>query len=261
MATLLVLILTIAAPGAAAQDAVRAGPAEAGAESPRQREGREHFERGVEAAQNDDWESAREAFGRAADLTGRAPVLLNLARAEAETGRYIDAARTYGVFLARVERGDAEAGRYAHLARAGLEQVLADTPRIVVSITALAVGDVLTIDGEPARTDQDEHLVDAGVHDVVLTRGGGASQRRAVISAEGEVRTVAFDAPPAPASIADDGARESPSIWARPWLWLGVGAVVAIGVVIAVFFATSGGQEEEEPYVGDLGPGMITIGM
>ena len=51
----------------------------------------------------------------------------------------------------------------------------------------------------------------------------------------------------------DDGG----GLLTSPWLWIGVGIVVAGGVTVAVAMSASGG--EPDLYRGSLGPGAVTF--
>jgi tetratricopeptide (TPR) repeat protein len=56
------------------------------------------FREGIDAAHASRWDEAEERFQRSYDLSGHAPVLLNLAAAQAERGRLREALDTYARF-------------------------------------------------------------------------------------------------------------------------------------------------------------------
>ena len=71
---------------------------------------------------------------------------------------------------------------------------------------------------------------------------GGEQQQLSIVLQAQSAPELATGAPPA---------KDDDTIWASPWLWTGVGAVVAGGIVTAILL--SSGSEDVKPIAGDIG--------
>ncbi len=218
---------------------------------------REQFERGVAAAQSGRWADAREAFARAYDLHPHPTTLLNLAGAEAETGRVVAAAEHYRKVV-RDAAVTAEERAAAEQALARVEKRAARV-RVVVDGRRLAA-DRVEIDGAAiASAAVGEDLpIDPGEHAAVLKRNGAEVARRGFALREAESRTVSLDAPAPPATPAPATAETSGGgLLASPWFWAAVGVVVVGGTFATVCAAGAcSGSGGAHPATGNAGPNI-----
>ena len=152
------------------------------------------FDQGVEAARQDRWNDARAAFERAYALSPRSVVLINLAGAQANTGRLTEAAANYRRILAD-ESPDTAPFRSA--AAGVLPSLEARIPRIRLHGVAVRPDDVVAVDGETVPFDRREapQLVDPGAHTITVARGGLQRARVTVSVSEGESHDVSLTVP------------------------------------------------------------------
>ncbi|MFK7991839.1 MAG: hypothetical protein AB8I08_37830 [Sandaracinaceae bacterium] len=219
---------------------------------------RELFRSGIDAAEAERWSEARIDFERAYELAPRPSTLFNLANAQIELGDLVGAATSYRLFLDTATSGPAQAYREdAETALSEIEPRIAD---VTVSLSRTVEGDALEVDGAPAPVDVLIPM-NPGSHHLSVRRGSEVVGELDLVLVEGEERgvtmpvrapeTVLDVTPPPPAEPAED-------IAASPWLWVGIGAGLAViaAVVIGVVFATSGA---EPPYEGNFGPGTVSF--
>ena len=229
---------------------------------------RQLFQSGLRHARQGEWEDARGDFERSYDIAPVPTTLLNLAGAQVQTGQLVAGAESYRRFLSRATSG--RAARYREQAETALAAVEERIPRLVIGAHGIREGDLLMVDdAEVSQGVMGMPLpVDPGEHTLRVVRNGEPVAEERVTLAEGEEKRVALDVP-APAELPtvaeaspsepssvplEDAPGEGGSLLASPWLWTGVGAAVVGAVVIALVLASGG---EEEPYVGNLGPGMV----
>jgi hypothetical protein len=253
-----------------------AGAAVAAGDDPAQR----LFSAGVEAARENRWADAREAFERAYGLSQRPVVLINLAGAEVRTGRLTEAANDYR----RIVEGDPspETSAFRKAAADMLPSLEARIPRIQLHTSGLGAADVVEIDGEeiPSGRLEQPHLIDPGSHVVVVKRSGVERARVSFSVAEGESHDISVpvpldsltlspltpsapEAPPTSAAGVDlelGPDRTSPpparrSVWRSPWLWTAI-AAVAVGTTVATLVAV---RSHDQAFSGNLSPGTITV--
>jgi hypothetical protein len=277
--TLLVALLLAAfglVPRAHAQD-VAASPAtaEAAPSASQIALARRLFVEGVEAAEARRFDEARAAFERSYALSGREVTLLNLAHVLAESGKLVAAVDTYRRFFARADaETQARHGEDARAALVALELRLASLTIVVRNVRA---DDVVQLDeGTIAQEGLGlEVPVDPGPHTVDVRRGSVSCARRTVRLAERERGDVELDAscPPPPEEVARlaaveaeaqavrerEAVRVASERSTRAWTWVGIGAGVlaAAGVAVAVVFLAQ--PDPIPPYVGNFGPGTITL--
>jgi hypothetical protein len=215
-----------------------------------------------------DAQGALDLFRRAYERLPSPRVLVNVATALGELHRDVEAADAYARVLA------APAGEIPDDMRREVESALAAVEARLgkVRVTVNADGAALTIDGDacgtsplaaPVRVAPGHHVVRAALE-------GGPPVEAAVDVAAGETASVSLApstapvAAPTPATSQPDlsvspetaapavprpepqRTEASGSIWGRWWLWAGVGAVAAGGVVAAVLLS-SGGSDSGEP--------------
>ncbi|GAB4205875.1 MAG: hypothetical protein OHK0013_22030 [Sandaracinaceae bacterium] len=226
---------------------------------------REQFRAGVQAAQEERWHDAADAFQRSYELSPRPLTLLNLAGAYAQTGRLVEAVEAYRMFL--MERQGVSARMRAD-AEAQLADIEPRVPRARISVLGIQEGDVVRLDEYELSTASLEQPlpVNPGAHTVALEREGHEPIVVTFEGRESDVTAVLVDArapEPAPDERGTTGlgrgsvAPPSPgrSIVEEPAFWIVVGSVlVAGGVVTGVVLGT-----QSAPTVGNLPPGQIAI--
>jgi hypothetical protein len=230
------------------------------------------FNQGVEAAHENRWSDAREAFERAYHLSARPVVLINLAAAEVRTGRLKEAADNYR----RILQGDSspETSQFRKAAADVLPSLAARIPRIRLHTSGLGGTDVLEIDGDeiPSEQIEEPHLVDPGPHVVAIKRSGSERLRVSFSVAEGESHEISIPAPLDPVNLnapevlppfvpgaeLDTGQSGGPSrarrpLWKSPWFWTAIVAAIA-GTTVATVLVV---RNRDQPFSGNLG--TITV--
>lgn len=224
---------------------------------PPQQAAREHFDAGVTAARRGDWNTARLEFARAHELYPKASILLNLAGAQRNSGKYVAAAASYRALL-QVGAGELTAAE-REAARRALEETEEHVAHVRVTVENDEPGDRLSVD-RSEHTDWSEAIqLDPGDHVAALVRDGEEKATIAFSLRDGEARTLQLIAPRRSAVLneregVDDRRRassRSSSVFASPWFWVGVGVVVAGAAVTACIVA--GCADGPSPYSGDLG--------
>ena len=125
---------------------VYARPATAQDTNARTEEARQLFRQGVSAARGENWQLALTRFQAAYERAPRSAILLNIATAQAQTGRPVDAASSYERYLAALGR-DARGQRGAQ-ARAALEQVRSQIATLQVELEQGLPGDEIRVGGQ-----------------------------------------------------------------------------------------------------------------
>lgn len=209
--------------------------------------------RGLEAARAGEWDEAREAFSRAYALAPRPLILLNLASAQAQTGRLVAAADGYRRVLASDDEDVTESHRRD--ARRSLASLVRRLPRVTLAPSGHAPTDSVELD-ERAVEPNVPIEVDPGGHVAALRRGSDVLVRRSIELAEEERVTVALAAPGAadPLGPAPPAAARSPL--RSPVLWVAVGAA-AIGVIVIAARVAGGGGAQ--PHRGTLDPPVLEL--
>jgi len=219
------------------------------------------FRQGIAAAREDDWETARRHFARSYGIAPRESTLLNLAGAQAQTGRLVDAAESYRRFI-REASGRSE--RLVPRAREALEELEPRLAHLTITAPSATDGDAVTLDDDelPRAALGVELPVDPGAHHVAWARSGARLDEQRVELAEGEHRAVTLEVASGPATASvppealvadppdDDGGDDTALIVG---LTLGGVAAVAIGVIVGVVVAV----DSAGPHQGDLGMGVV----
>ncbi|MCB9595318.1 MAG: hypothetical protein H6719_21545 [Sandaracinaceae bacterium] len=218
------------------------------------------FEEGVAALEEGRFEDARERFERSYGLVPRASTLLNLATAQAELGQIVEAIETYRRFIAEASGRDA---RHRRDAEAMIDELQPRVASVDLTIPDREPGDVVRLDGRDLPTAAlDVALpMSPGSHRLVVRRDGVEIGAVELVLVDGERRSVevALHPPPPAVEVPIEVAPPPPEDDSGLVIGLGVGigvAVVAIVVGVALGVALSSG---EEPFVGNLGPGMVTF--
>jgi tetratricopeptide (TPR) repeat protein len=181
---------------------------------------------GVAFAEQNRWEEALVAFRRAHALSPQPATLLNVAGAEAQTGRLVAATESYRRLLRTPGLSDGLRG----VARTALAAAELRVARLRISVDRRGPGDRVLLDGRALITAElgGDVPVDPGAHTLLLERDGVTRARSRVALREGETRAISLRAP-APAE-----AERSRSLFASPWFWATVGVVVTGGTIAAV---------------------------
>lgn len=266
-------------------------PGGGGAAQPSENEialARQLFREGVAAAGEGQWERARIAFQRAYELYAHPITLLNLAGAQAQTGRLVQGTESYRRFLREATTG-APAAHRADAERA-LREIDTRVPKMRLEIDGLdQETDVILLDEREVSFAalEAELPVDPGAHVLVIRRGEEEVNRETFSIAERQVREVrvTITAPriePIPdaeeldeeevavermrneelrrqlaqSEEARRRARDDSTIFESPWFWTIAGVVLVGGGVTAGILLQ---PDDPEPFRGNLNPGTIVI--
>ena len=226
---------------------------------------------GIEAAKSRDWITARARFARAYEIQPLPLTLYNLAAAQEKTGQYVEADRSYRIFLRETTEGESVDFRKAATERRG--ELRKKIAFVVIRAEKIAPQDVLQIgDQEIAQAVLGESIpTNPGTFLVRVLRGGEAVASETVRLQEGDSRVVTLEvpplpeappalveassAPPPPALVRTEGQvpeeeeeKESSGVWSSPVFWVIVGGVALAGAGTGVYFAT----RPESPYESTL---------
>jgi hypothetical protein len=251
--------------------AAAAPPIAHGAASSKDEGAQQAFRAGVDAARQEHWAEARGLFEKAYALSPRPVVLINLAGAQARTGKLIDAARNYRSILD--DESSPETSSFRKAAAEILPALEARIPRVRLRPSGLTPVDVIHIDDDPVELQAvgSGHPLDPGEHTLVVRHEGAERARVLFTLTERELRYITLPLPamkqprPAPALLATEGDEQvfpggRDSATARPWwksrlTWAAVGVVVA-GVAVTTFFLI---ERTPGPFVGNISPGSIEV--
>lgn len=241
------------------------------------------FREGVEAARQSHWPEARSSFEQAYALSPRPVVLINLAGAQARTGRLIEAAKNYRRIVE--DSASAETAPFRKAASEVLPELEQRIPRIRVHPSGNTEADTFQIDGldVPAANLPGPLSLDPGQHTLAVNRAGAERARVLFSLAEREEREIPLALPPVVALIPPQAVPPSPQSspdldlgtelgnpptaeaarrperhwWASPWTWGTIGAVVVVAATSAALLYTY--DHREQPYSGNVPPGSIVI--
>src|ERR1041384_3814789 len=125
-------------------------------------------QQGLKAAQDKNWEVARERFEQSYALDPRPLTLFNLAVAQEHPGKLLAARESYAAFLEQAPPGEHETFR--KIARDAIPALDKAIPTLRIRATGLAASDVVEVDGQDATIDAAIPL-DPGSHTVAVRRG------------------------------------------------------------------------------------------
>lgn len=223
---------------------------------------------GIEAAKSRDWVKARENFERAYEIQPLPLTRYNLAAAQEKTGQYVEADRSYRIFLRETTEGEYENFRQAATKRRiKLRERIA---YVVVRAPGLVAGDTLMVgEQELSAAVLGESLPsNPGVVQVRVLRAGAAVASASARLGPGDSRVIELTVPP-PAALPSVAAPAPPpgapspaltasapppedddgSVFGSPWFWTAVGVVVAAGAGTAAYFYT----RPDSPFESSLG--------
>jgi hypothetical protein len=230
------------------------------------------FRAGVDAARQEHWVDARTAFEKAYSLSPRPVVLINLAGAQARTGRLTEAAKNYHRILE--DESAPETVSFRRAAADVLPALEARIPHVRLRPSGLTPTDIIQIDGEPVEIEAvgSGHPLDPGEHTLVVKHGVIERARVLFTLAERELRYIALPLPALvlqPSPPLDGPIIESPdeappgpgerrsrrSWWKSPWTWT-TAVVLVAGASVATFVAL---DHHDQPFVGNIPPGQIPV--
>jgi hypothetical protein len=234
---LTVVVLVVATGGVCAESAESTS-------APKVTLARRLYDEGVDAVDKGQWSLAYDRFRASYELAPRVLTLFNLAGAQGQTGRLVEANENYRKFLR--DTGD---GRYPQLridATNQLELLGKQIAQLTLEITNLGPSDVIAIDDVefPQAALHEAIPMNPGNHVARIQRGTAVLATRTVTLAAGAAEAVHIELPVKPADLtihqpdppivtapaAPPKPVDHPSdrAWLRsPWLWSGVAVVVA----------------------------------
>lgn len=221
------------------------------------------FRAGVAAATSGRWEEARDAFDLSYRLRPHPDTLLNLAGAQAQTGRIKAALVNYRLYLEeRPATADDTAMRRA--AADYVTKLEARLATLTVDVRGALDGDVIRLDDDdlargPGRTTT---TADPGAHVLRVVRAGTEVHRVELRLADAETKSVAVDVPVTPTGVAllgQGGAtpaeRDDPSVLETWWFWTGAAVLVAAATVTILILASQPSAASE----GNLGSTQVPL--
>jgi hypothetical protein len=202
------------------------------------------YDEGVEAVDKGQWSLAFDRFKTSYELAPRVLTLFNLAYAQGQTGRLVEATENYRKFLH--DTGD---GRYPELRTEATNQVELlgkQLAQLTLDIANLEPSDAIAIDDvEFPRAALHEAIpMNPGNHVARIQRGTAVLATRTVTLTAGATEAVHIELPVKPPDLVvhqvpDRPIATAPAVppkpvdqgpgrtWLRsPWLWSGVAAVV-----------------------------------
>ncbi|HEX3476060.1 MAG TPA: hypothetical protein VHT91_13640 [Kofleriaceae bacterium] len=239
---LLIMVVVVATPGAVHAQSADSGPAS------KVTLARRLYDEGVDAVGKNQWSLAYDRFKTSYELAPRILTLYNLAGAQGQTGRLVEAGESYRKFLH--DTGDGRYAEYRTEATNQLELIGRQIAQLTVEIPNLEPTDAVAIDDIefPQAALHEAIPINPGSHTVRIRRGAAMLASRAVTLSSGGTETVhielavnppdlavhrppdspAVTAPAAPAPAPKPGEHGASRTWLRsPWLWSGVAVVVA----------------------------------
>lgn len=241
-------LLLIVAVLAATTGAVHAQPADS-APGPKVTLARRLYEEGIDAVNKGQWSLAYDRFKTSYELAPRILTLFNLAGAQGQTGRLVEATENYRKFLR--DTADGRFPEYRTEATNQVELLGKQISQLTVEIANLEPADVIAIDDIefPQAALHEAIPVNPGAHTARIQRGTTMLATRTIALSSGATETVRIElpvkspdlgvhrTPDSPAVTALAGPASAPKpvapgasrTWLRsPWLWSGV-AAVAVG--------------------------------
>lgn len=211
------------------------------------------YDEGVDAADKGQWSIAYDRFKASYELVPRMHTLFNLACAQSQTGRLVEATENYRRFLR-----DSSTGSHADLraqAASQLELVERQLAQLTIDVSNLEPGDTIAIDDVelPPAVLRQIIPMNPGPHVARIQRGSQVIASRPITLTSGAAESVRIELPvkpvildvpvkpPAVVPVAPDRPRPLPPLppsversssrsWLRsPWLWSSVAVVVAGG--------------------------------
>ena len=229
-------------------------------------------QQGLKAAQDKNWEVARERFEQSYALDPRPLTLFNLAVAQEHTGKLLAARESYAAFLEQAPPGEHETFR--KIARDAIPTLDKAIPTLRIRVTGLAASDVVEVDGQDATIDAPIPL-DPGSHTVAVRRGREALAQKTIALTRGRRDEVELTVPaasvvpvvpprveprPEPTRLTFEqpapAPREPSSLLRSRWFWGITAAVVLVGAGATYYYLSA---PTADPTRGTLGPGVLPV--
>lgn len=228
---------------------------------------RQSYTEGVEAAAQERWMEAREAFQRAFDVAPFAQIVYNLATAQAQTDRLVQAAENYRRFLRRCQ------SEQMPELRADAQQLLTTVAPRIGRLTLRvnnfeSAFDRLTLDGEAMQGAilGTEIPINPGQHEVRVVRRGEELESRSFTVGEGESAQVELSVEeyvgPSPEELAEGGGGgttqpSGPDVGLIVGISIGVAlALGAAATVLAIVLTQDSGEQLPE---GTWAPAQVPL--
>lgn len=220
---------------------------------------RRMYEEGVDAVNKGRWSVAHDRFKASYDLAPRVLTLFNLAGAQAQTGRLVEAAESYRKFLR--ETSD---GRYPDLrsdATTQLDALEKQVAQVTLDIANIDAGDQIVIDDVdfPHSALREPIPMNPGPHVTRIKRGDQLVGSKSITLSPGSAETVHIEVPvkTVDLNVRNPGTPDSSSgvtgtaaldgkqsdrehkggVLRSPWFW-GAVAVVVVGGAVGAYFLT-----------------------
>ena len=218
-------------------------------------------QQGLAAAQAKNWELARQKFEASYALSPQPFMLFNLATAQEQTERLVDARKSYATFLASSTAADeAKFRAIAKQKQAALDKAI---PTLTITAKGFAADTAIELDGRAVEAGA-ALAVDPGEHAIAAKRGAQVLTQRTAKLARGARETIELIVPPSeitprqpppppPPVAPPPSARTHTSVLRSKWLWLGAGAV-ALGVAAGGYYVAFGNPLAPGETDGTLGP-------
>jgi len=236
------------------------------------------FEEGVALSDRGDWPTAADRLRRSYALRPSSVVAFNLARADIQIGRLVEASE----LLRPIGRDAAAQQRLRDAASALLTEITPRIARLRIELRGDRSAVTIALDGRALPdaaigverpTDPGERVVTATRDDVEIASGrvtlapGGSDSVTLELPRRAAVR-VATPTEAAQTTTGGDDARSSARLTseeggggsALPWILVGTGAAVAIAATVIIIVVVGGGGATADPVPGNLQPGVIEFG-
>ncbi|MEM6958665.1 MAG: hypothetical protein AAF645_23485 [Myxococcota bacterium] len=220
----------------------------------------------LSAAQNGNWERAADLFQQSYDLAPRPLTLYNLASAQLNVGRLVDADENFRRFLRETAPGQHD--QFRTEAASAREALASRIAYVSITVEGLSANDIVQLDGTnlSAAVMGRAVPVDPGSHNVRVRRGGTIIEQQEFTASEGQTSTLELEVPPSrdisPADAAattnvggggETGGTAEESKGISPVVWVVVGVVAAAGLAVGAYFIFR--EEDPDPFQSPNGIG------
>lgn len=187
---------------------------------------REHFKRGVEAYDDQDYKLALIEFERAHTLSHAYRILYNIGQVHSQLGHYAKALENLELYLE--EGGDrVAADRLAEVQR---DIATLKSRTALLDVVGTTGADVVMDDEPLGKVPFTARRVNAGDHKIRVTKPGFLPQEKKVVLAGGDQGRVTFKLDPEP--IVQKEPESRPAVWIT---WAGAAALGAGALVTGLF--------------------------
>jgi hypothetical protein len=196
---------------------------------------------------------ARGMFARAHELMPSARTLWGLGMAEFELRSYVDSIEHLKQAL------DSDVRPLGEEQRRQAEAFAERARHYVTRLTLDVHPDSAHVELDGVQLRAREALLSAGDHELHVSAAGFTPQHRSLHGLGGDAQLVSITLsplvvlPPAPVSVQRERREDAPrrSLWKNPWLWTGVGIVIAGAALTGGLLAARDGTRTEPAYGGN----------